>query len=254
MKTNSKPAEGFTLVELLVVIAIIAILAALLLPVLSSAKAKAQRTVCGNNLHQIAFGVRMYADDSNDISPSVGQATNQILMYCYRELMQNYVGVKGAPSSKDKLFACPADAFNYGGFDSPDVQITFVRQSIHEQSWADYSSYSFNGANQDTNGLTVNPDGSVPGIGGLKLSSIKHPTRTILVAEFPAFFPYSWHQPKQPISNPTNGAFNGAKDMASFVDGHVTYTTMYWKSLWPPTSLSSDYDPPDGYGYQWSGD
>ena len=254
MKDKSKTVKGFTLIELLVVIVIIAIIAALLLPVLSNAKAKAQRTVCLNNLRQISLGVRMYSDDSNDISPSVGQATNRILMYCYRELMQNYVGINGAPSSKDKLFACPADTFNYGGFDSPNGQVIFVRESNYEQSWADYSSYSFNGVNQDTNGLTLSPGGSVPGIGGLKLSSIRHPVRTILVAEFPAYIPYSWHQSKQPISDPTNGIFNNAKDMVSFVDGHVSYTTMYWKYLWPPTSLSSDYDPPSGYEYQWSGD
>jgi prepilin-type N-terminal cleavage/methylation domain-containing protein len=245
---------GFTLVELLVVIAIIAILAALLLPVVGKAKERASRTVCLNNLRQIALGVRMYADDSNDISPYVGQeATNRFLMYCYRELMQSYVGINSAPSSKDKLFACPADIFNYGGFDSPNAQLFFVRTSIFGQSFADYSSYSFNGVNQDTNGVTLNPGGSAPGIGGLKLSSIRHPVRTILVAEFPAFFPYSWHQPKQPISNPANGVFNNAKDMVSFVDGHVSYTTMYWKYLWPPTSLFSDYDPPSEYEYQWSG-
>ncbi len=57
--------SGFTLLELLVVIAIIAILAALLLPVLSSAKIKAQRTGCLNDLRQLSLGCKMYADDNN---------------------------------------------------------------------------------------------------------------------------------------------------------------------------------------------
>jgi hypothetical protein len=48
--------------------------------------------------------------------------------------------------------------------------------------------------------------------------------------------------------------FNDAMDMVSFVDGHVSYIKMYWKSGPPPTTLfSGDYDPPAGYDYQWSG-
>ena len=60
---------GFTLIELLVVIAIIAILAALLLPALSQAKAKAWKIQCVSNQHQIALAYHMYAEDNRQYYP-----------------------------------------------------------------------------------------------------------------------------------------------------------------------------------------
>jgi prepilin-type N-terminal cleavage/methylation domain-containing protein/prepilin-type processing-associated H-X9-DG protein len=254
MQGNSKAVEGFTLVELLVVMTVIAILAALLFPAISAARRKTLRTTCLANLRQINLGVRMYSDDSHDASPSPGPAsatntTDVSSLYAgYKELMKSYVGVNGKSSPRDGLFACPADTFFPNFITNGPPPMKYVRESFHDSSLSDFSSYMFNGGDNVTRHFGAF-DVTLPGLAGVKLSAIRHPGKTVLVADYSSSVPWSWHDPSPLLM------FNDAKSVVSFADGHVSYIKIYWNSIPYPggtSSLAVQYDPPAGYDYQWS--
>jgi prepilin-type N-terminal cleavage/methylation domain-containing protein/prepilin-type processing-associated H-X9-DG protein len=132
-KVRRKDWFAFTLIELLVVIAIIAILASLLLPALSKAKAKGQLAKCESNAKQITLGMTMYCGDSNDIFPTGGsqfqlgdqpedwlwwQATptppnsiNGTLRDLSRSTIARYIGgiATGARTNGETVLRCPTD-------------------------------------------------------------------------------------------------------------------------------------------------
>ncbi len=98
--------EGFTLIELLVVIAIIAILAALLLPALSRAKARSQGVTCLSNLKQMGLAWTMYAQDHQDFVP-------QSLGYYAKDDSETWVrGVLGLDCGPNHPFETAADNAN----------------------------------------------------------------------------------------------------------------------------------------------
>ncbi len=107
---NRRLPGGFTLIELLVVIAIIAILAALLLPALATAKERGKRTACLSNLRQVGVISTMYAGDFGDkLFAPLGPPFNPIaLALSMLPTLQGYgMVIKTNSSEQNNVWSCP---------------------------------------------------------------------------------------------------------------------------------------------------
>jgi prepilin-type N-terminal cleavage/methylation domain-containing protein len=213
-----KPAlrkhRGFTLIELLVVIAIIAILAALLLPVLDNATSQAKRAQCSNNVRQINMAIHMYADDHGDEF-----TYNTNVYYSYKLSITAYA-VQNS-STNQALFVCPGDID--AGFYTLDLTYN--------------SSYGFNGAERATNDF---------GMAGRLFSTVHNTAKTDLNGEIGGGLAESWH------TAPVRVQRQDAQGVGGFVDGHLSYVKIYWDGISGVDDFPFFYEPPAGYDYKWT--
>ncbi len=228
---KSARSLGFTLIELLVVIAIIAILAALLLPALAKAKASAVQTKCLSNLKQLNLAMVLYSGDYKDKTPPSGAVTGQDIWWWYKELVKPYAGIIKASSSNDVVFQCPKDR----GW----APVANYLNPHWQNPLLDYGSYVYNGCTNNNN---------VSHLLDISLSSVKHPTRTWLMSEWPIHWAYSWHKS---LTGNANISYVGALDNVSFVDGHAAAVKLYYNAVVGPAPYAyPTANIPGQYQYQ----
>ncbi len=113
--TTTGRDRGFTLIELLVVIAIIAILAAMLLPALASAKARAKSIACLSNVRQLGLATHLYLADNTDHFPmgiDIGNNTpaSWSTNLAWPLQLMGYLSVTTNAGAARTAFACPAES------------------------------------------------------------------------------------------------------------------------------------------------
>jgi len=203
----------------------VAVLAALVVTPSRIVRDKARLKICAGNLQQIGRAVLLYAEDHDTRLPESVHTQQGDSWWWYKEQVKGYIGLTGLSSTNDRVFACPLDR----GYSDPKPFCMSPR--------FDYGSYVFNG-------VTLF---GTPNISGWRVPALNQPGRTLLVMEWAAHAPLSWHRSK---TGKVNAPFyRDAESVVAFVDGHVNLTKIYYDGY----NAAYTSDPIPGYQYKYSG-
>jgi prepilin-type processing-associated H-X9-DG protein len=221
---KNRPRRGFTLTDLLVAVACVSVLGALLLAQQTRARTKVRLNLCTSNLAQVSHATLDYANDHQQRLPAGDGTDKHDIWWWYKEMVKPYAGLHGESSDQDTLFACPEDR----GYSD--------RTPFHQNGRFDFSSYVFNGVTLP----------GMPNLSGLSITDVNHPRRTLLVMEWTAHAPLSWHASQTGRRNAP--FYCDAKSVVGFVDGHVSFIPIYFDGY----NAAYTQDPISSYDYQYS--
>jgi prepilin-type N-terminal cleavage/methylation domain-containing protein len=243
-----KSLRGFTLIELLVVIAIIAILAAMLLPALASAKEKAKRANCLSNMKQWGLALHMYAGDNGDGVPLDGYSDppgptypgtgqngtpldprawfNALPPYVSQRGLSDFYNDVGFPDNAEKL---PFPGNNRGKIYHCPSAMMSKSEALTVVSGGGANGYFSYGMNID---LKRDAAQTVPGppVRMPKLVSLRRPTVTVFMLDL-VFNPTTEVVNSSPQFNSVNPAGrwrsfasrHSKGGLINFMDGHAEY-------------------------------
>jgi Tfp pilus assembly protein PilE len=228
---NSSPARNhetlraFTVTDLLVIVAVLAVLASIAVSASISAKNKSRLAQCTANLQQISRAVLNFCNDNAQTLPAATPGAAAEVWWSYKEQVKHYAGLDGPSSANDKVFACPNDR----GYSDP--------MPFHDTPRFGFNSYVYNGVTLP----------GIPNIAGWQLSAVKEPERTLLVMEWTAHAPLSWHKSKTGRRN--QPFYCDAQNVVAFTDGHASFSKIYYDGY----NAAFTQDPIAGYDYKYSG-
>jgi prepilin-type N-terminal cleavage/methylation domain-containing protein/prepilin-type processing-associated H-X9-DG protein len=226
--SGSSHRGAFTLIELLVVIAIVAILSAILFPVISVAREKARQTACLSNEHQLGMAIALYTQDFNEEFPcGLGMVNGERIW-----AGEGWAGQCAAYVKNPDLYRCPSD----------------LTARLDRYGWPVSYGYNINFVNV----ATYEDNEQNPPPGGVSLAALNSSSRTVLLFEVSGVLANA--------TDPREGADKGGwpgRNYSASANGldHRLYAQRDWSTLTEnqyATGYLGDRLPPDSFSTQFS--